>query len=554
MNMQPMHLAAQPRAASRSPAFTATMIILAATLALQFPIVIRRAINWDEFFHYSQVVRLAHGTLSEPLQTLYTRAFVWVLDLPGTGVDHIIVIRLFMLACELVTLAAIVGMAGRFTDRVTAVLCAIAYVSMAYVFKHGTSFRPDAPAVAMLMSSAWILVNRKLDVAAIFLAGLLAGISTILTIKSVLYAPVFTGIAWLRWCEGGRRRGDGARLAVIAIWALVSAVVVYLLHFSTLPMGSEEQARGILTSAGGKMFSGNQLYGRYALVAALASPVVAAATLAAPLVIWRSEFPKPAKLALLGMWLPLTTLIFYHNTAPYYYAFMLPPVVVAAGPVFAISSRRYDRRIIGAIMVASALVTLVTEPENPIERQKTVQREATRMFPSGVAYFDSYALLGDFPKANVFMTPWGVQRYLTGEVPNMVFAMAKDAVPLLLNNDPAINEALTTGEPVAALLPGDLVAIRETYVPVWEPIWVAGRDVPAGERDVAWNVRVPGVYTVLKSSLGIDGRLFSPGQMIRLERGRHVLSTGDRAARLLWGENLDPPASPPLDGPLVMPF
>lgn len=528
--------------------------VLGATLALQFPLVIGRAVNWDEFFHYSQIGRLARGTLTEPLQTLYTRAFEWVLDLPGTGVDHVIVIRLFMLACELVTVAAIVGMASRFTDRTTGVLCAIAYVSMAYVFKHGTSFRFDPPAAALLMGSAWILLRSRLGVGAILSMGLLAGISTILTIKTVLYAPVFAGIAWLRWAEGGRRGSDAVRLAALGIWTLVTAGLVYLLHASTLAAGSEEQARGIITSASSNMFNGNELYGHVALFAIALAPVLAAAVLAAPFVIWRSDRPGREKLALLGMWLPLTTLLFYHNTAPYYYAYMLPPVVVAASPAFALASRRYSPVLIAVVIMAFALVTFLREPENPIERQRAIQSEAERMFPGGVAYFDSYAMLGAFPKANVFMTPWGIRRYLAGEMPSMVNAMAVKPVPLMLDNDATIHQALTTTRRVPDFREEDLAAIRETYVPAWGAFWIAGRDVPARSENLIWNARVPGPYTVRDGELAINGRSFEAGDVVRLDRGRHVLTTGDRGARLLWGDNIKLPTRPAPEGPLVMPF
>ncbi len=135
-------------------------IVLA--LAAHLYLALTRAINWDEFYHYSQVQKLAQGTLTEPLQTLYTRAFVWVVDLPGVGVDHIIMIRIFMLLCEIIVAAAIFGAASRFVARVPAMLCALAYLTAGHVLQHGTSFRFDAPAAAMLMTAAWILLRFRL--------------------------------------------------------------------------------------------------------------------------------------------------------------------------------------------------------------------------------------------------------------------------------------------------------------------------------------------------------------------------------------------------------
>ena len=57
-------------------------------LVLQLQIALSRAINWDEFWHYSLTVLAMKGELDQPLQTFFTRAFMWVSALPGNAVDH----------------------------------------------------------------------------------------------------------------------------------------------------------------------------------------------------------------------------------------------------------------------------------------------------------------------------------------------------------------------------------------------------------------------------------------------------------------------------------
>ena len=104
----------------------------------------------------------------------------------------------------------------------SALLCALAYLSAGYVFRHGTSFRFDPPATALLMSAAWITLCRPLQARWIAATGLLLGIATVLTIKSVLYFPVFAGIAWLRWTEAQRSIAAALRLAAIGLAAIAS--------------------------------------------------------------------------------------------------------------------------------------------------------------------------------------------------------------------------------------------------------------------------------------------------------------------------------------------
>ncbi len=154
------------------------------------------------------------------------------------------------------------------------------------------------------------------------------------------------------------------------------------------------------------------------------SVVLSLAILAFPFVVWNAALPKAEKLALTGFYLPILTLFFYHNTAPYFYVYMLPPVTVACGVVFAVLVARYRAIAVATLLLLGGSFVLYKEPPNPIERQRQILRVAETMFPGGVAYFDSCAMLGSFPKANVFMTPWGIDQYLLGGFPSLEETMA----------------------------------------------------------------------------------------------------------------------------------
>lgn len=530
-------------------------IVLA--LAGHLYLALTRAINWDEFYHYSQVQKLAQGTLTEPLQTLYTRAFVWVVDLPGLGVDHIVVIRLFMFLCVVVVAAAIFGAASRFVARGPAAFCALLYLTAEYVLQHGTSFRFDAPAAALLMSSAFILLRFRLTSGPIVLAGVLAGIAAMLTIKTILYAPVFLGIACLLWSEAENRRRLFFQLAAVAGAALGSFALIYFGHASSLAGDSEVEAMRVVARAGGKMFHfGHVSYWQYLVRSVQLSMVFALIILIFPIILLASTRPRAEKLALTGFYLPILSLFFYHNTAPYFYVYMLPPVAVACSVVLALLARyRAMTMAMTALLLASGGLILSNEPPNPIERQRHILRVADTMFPGGVAYFDSCAMLGSFPKANVFMTPWGIDQYLLGGFPSLEQTMASKPVPLIVNDDYMFEDALNGKGPVPALLPGDLAAIRDTFVHLWGPFWIAGEDIPAHASGHAFKIRVPGFYTVRGASVTIGSRTFAPGQFVHLDRGVYRASTvGDTRARLIWGKDIKVPAQPDAGGPLFMPF
>lgn len=519
------------------------LAMLAAVLALQATLVMGRAINWDEFYHYSQIQKLAAGTLSEPLQTLYTQAFVWVTALPGSAIDHIILIRWFMLGCELVTLAAIIGIARRFASSGGAWCCALAYAGAGYVFQHATSFRFDGPAAALLMSAAWIMLRAPLRAPAILAIGLLAGTAAVLTIKTVLYAPVFAGIAWLRWRSAGDERATIVQLAAIGLAAAGAFAAVYWLHASSLAGNANGEAKAILGNFGDKMFRiGLQPYWRHHLKGALIAPAVTLLLLALPFVLRREGRPRAEKLALIGLVLPLATLLFYHNTAPYYFVFMLAPVCAALAPAIDWFLTRFTQAKVAVLLGVLPLAVWAAERPGPLESQRALLAAAEVMFPDHPAYFDSCAMLGTFPKANHFMTQIGMKLYRQGAHPSMTQVMQHRTVPLVMASLPLLEVALTSDKPIPAFLPQDLAALRENYIHHWGPFWIAGREIASETR---FDLRVPGPYRVEGGALLLDGVLLPAGQIVQLPRGVHQAQPQAAKVRLVWAKAGPALASPP---------
>jgi hypothetical protein len=522
--------------------------------ALQFAQIFRRGINWDELWHYSQIHELAAGTLGRPLQTLHTRLFRWVIDLPGTGVDHIIIIRLFMFACEMITTGAIIALASRFANRTTAVICALAYLSFPYVFRHGYSFRFDPPAAALLMSALTILVYARLRPAAIAATGVLLGAAPMVTIKIVLYAPAFAGVLWLRWSELKFARDYLWRLAAVAAVAGIVFAAIFLLHSHGQVGAPGPQSEKIMTKAAGAMFGFKMMpYWRYAGWAVLVAPLTVALILAAPFRIARMSTSQAERIALVGLWLPVTTLIFYHNTAPYYYAFMLPPVLVACSAAVPLFVERFGQGLVTAVLLAIGLTTLATGGPVVIDRQRALLQAVETIFPHPVNYFDFCGFIGMFPKANDFLTPVGVDLYRErGDAP-MRATMERRVVPLLMN-DSDMFEILLGGFGNPGFAPADAQALRSNYVHFWGPYWLAGKVVRPGAA-AAEEFLVPGPYTVHGAAVSVDGTRYAPGDIVPIDRGVHqVGSDSHSGARLVWGERLRAPASPPPPDPMWADF
>ena len=110
---------------------------------LQAILLTHKGINWDEFFHLTEIYRFRDGTLTHPLQTFWVRLLAWVPATGGTSVDQIIVVRVFMLLAALVTAGGVFAVARRFAEPAAALLCALAFLSAGYVFTQAFAYRAD---------------------------------------------------------------------------------------------------------------------------------------------------------------------------------------------------------------------------------------------------------------------------------------------------------------------------------------------------------------------------------------------------------------------------
>ncbi|MEL7690095.1 ArnT family glycosyltransferase [Citromicrobium bathyomarinum] len=530
-------------------------------LLVQFTQVFRRAINWDEFWHYNHLIQFQNGELARPLNTLHVRAFSWVTDLPGNAVDHIVVIRLFMFGCELAIVAGIIALATRFTDRVTGLLCALAYLSFPFVFQHGYSFRFDPPSTALMMGALWVLAVRPLDVRSMLGAGLLIGTALMVTIKIVLLLPAFAGILWWRWSERRFAWDYVVRVAVTGAIALASAGVIFALHSRGIAGVASENAANIVEGSGATMFALEaKPYWPVAIAAAQMAPLVTLLLALFPIALWKWKATRAEKIALVGLYLPLTTLLFYHNTAPYYYVFMLPWVLIACSIAMPFINARITASGTAALFLVFGLIGYAFEEESPIDKQRALIDTAYATFPKDTAYFDFMGMLAERPKANPFVTPATLKQYHLANRSIYRAAMEERPVPLLVDDDYQFQQlfaepyvpTLTEGG-VPHFSPEDAEALRDTYLHWWGPFYLAGEDIPSGSEPYRFEIRVPGTYTVEGGALALDGRTYRPGEIVTIDRGAHVVTgSREKPARIIWGERLHRPSTPPPDKPYFM--
>ena len=542
-------IAAGSRTAPRYRGVTGRRFLYGAlliVLALQVELVFSKSVNWDEFFHFSQIHQHLLGRPAPWLQSPFVALFSWVPSLPGDNIAHIQLIRLLILPFEIVTIAAIIGTARRFASLETALLCGLLYATGGYVFLHAFALRADMIAAALLSLAMWISLYRPLRAREMTATLLLVALAFLSTIKAVLYAPVFLGIALFRI------KNPKARLA-LAVMAAAAPLVAALLLWGA-PMLPAGGVSGVLRDigelgkdAGERMFSDGLFPQMWALQnQIMLAPLLAITVLLASIHACLPGRSGVERILLLSLLAPLATIAIYRNAYPYHFAFILPPAMVAVAAAIDPVLRRVGVVSPGMILLGGALLLSFVEDRSVLPRQRAVLAGIHVIFPEPVVYIDNSGMAGDFPRAiNHFSSGWGIANYRRMGEPLYSQAMAVEPVPMLLANNLILGQAFTDIDRGDGLLPADRRVLQDNYIVHWGWVYVAGKNIPAGVDPLIWRVAVPGIYTVEGNDVVIDGTRRSEGSLVHLTRGAHLIA-GARVAHatLRWGDHLRKPTAP----------
>ncbi len=253
--------------------------------------------------------------------------------------------------------------------------------------------------------------------------------------------------------------------------------------------------------------------------------------------------------------LALLPVLFYRNAFPYFYVVMLAPLSVLAALA---AQALYDalRKRVGerkAALALAALVVLMTLQALPVlgvlrvddqERQRLVVEAVHRVFPQPIPYIDHSGMIASFPKANFFMSTWGVDQYKSVGVPFMPEAIRRRAALMVANR----SELVPRNRFFYRLLPEDQRLIEATYIPYWGAVWVAGTRftlAPGEQRAIA--VTMPGRYRLRSAdAVVIEGTRYAQGEVCELRAGRASVAlsaggAGEAKVELVWAEAREPP-------------
>lgn len=501
-------------------------------------LVTRVNINWDEFFFLSEIHALVRGDLHSSFQTAYTRLFGWLTLLGEHEVGRINIARFAMLALLALSAWLLYRLARRWYSAPAAALGALTFLGLWVTLRHGASFRVDAlllplqaGALLALTQYAWSPFRRNVT------SGALLGIACVLSVKAVLLAPVVLALLLLpRSTPGSRdlslaaKLRSGMQLAMVA--SLVAAALLAAHHVAmpdtaglALPTGLQPQS--VAQRAGDawqRTIAGAEFLPRW--------PVLREQLRVDPL-FWLLATGGLVVALARRQWgaascaLSVLPVLFYRNAFAYFFVVMLAPlaVLVAAASDAALAAvrRRATESLahwaVAGVTLALALQagahTLRLAADRQAE-QRLLVAGVHAMFPQPVPYLDHSGMISAFPKANFFMTTWGMERYLQTGRGFVRDALLQRRAPMLIEN----RAELRVGAPrYGLLLAEDRALIERFYLPYWGPVRVAGVQVSVTVGVVNQvELPFPGDWRLQSSqAVQVDGTLVAQGQVFSVD-------------------------------------
>jgi hypothetical protein len=502
--------------------------------------------------------------MSKALLSLHVHLLGWLTHLPGDEIDQIIVGRFVMLACLSGTCLLLYALARTFFSPVASLVAVLAFASSGYTMVHGASFRADPMAAAFIMLSLALMARCPPTRGWALLAGVAAAVAGMITIKVVLYAPAFIGVAVWRLRTSAERRRIFWWLGGIAAAAAAAFAGLYLLQLGLVDRASIAATQASLNNAAQTTLLGAGLLPRLRYIghAALVSPVqtllLGGGLIGVSLAIVRARGDERMRLfAIACCAANLLCLLFYRNAFPYFFPFILPPAMLLAAWVIDWSpllKRPSSQIFLSAALLIPAMLVAYGSTHRPYHPQRAIVSAVHQIFPQPVKMIDHSHMIGSFPKRGFFMSTWGMANYRAGK-PIFAGILARETVPLLLLDHLSLAEAVgAEGKvrlpPDQILLDEDRAILSQNYVPHWGPIWVAGKRLHPLGPSGAFDILIPGPYTLEGGTMIIDGKRVIGGDVVVLGRGRHRFETQSRDMRVLrWGKKLAKPAAPAPPGP-----
>lgn len=521
-------------------------------------------INWDEFFYLSQIHDYRTGRLGLALQTFHVHFFTWLDLVSKNEAYQIVAARLVMLFLQGITSYMIYKCSRLHSSHNASLFAALAYTCFTFTLWQGASFRTDPIATCLLMIALFLILRKKGSLDIVFSGGLCA-LAVLVTIKSAIYFPIL-GLALLP--PTLKNFKDKKYIQKTLIWSaslIGIAATLYLIHTAPLTEITKDSESTLREGYAKTILENEFFFGLQFFLLSLQKDLslwgfVGFGFFMVIKKLYRDR--NSSEIYLLALLFPVLTIIFYRNSYPYYYPFILAPASIYIAVSWDYFSRLDHKNILSVApyigilccILNILLLTLNKLPEQKNHHQILLLSLVHDIFPTPVPYLDRCSMVSSFPKTGYFMSTWGLESYL-GDNSKSLKKEIEDKKPVFMianisQLDFSQTLETTTLQNNHELKETDEKAIRANYIPVWGPLYLAGKEFDFDQKNmnnpITFNIVIDGEYTLKsESSVMIDKIIISPNQPFYLSEGPHTIeSSMAQKVRIVWGNNITFPTSP----------
>ena len=539
--------------ANWSPTAKILIAAIAIALIMQIFMVFRFEINQDEFYSLNIAYEAARGDFTNPFQTFFFRIARLLQYVPGYEVDQIVVGRIGIYFCAIITCLLIYKISRRYFSVEASLFALLSFFSFGFVFRHMTAFRYDMVITMLLMAVIWIVSDPQQNWKKVIAAGLLIGLSFTFALKSIFYAPIIAVFLIGRWVASQWSKQTFWYGFGTFISALVAYSLLYVLH-DTSEFAVSKSANYLQDISSKSFFGGLFMRGDWFLHSFLSNIWAWGMVLIGACVIMsdlkdKSIRPRIETIGLLSFAASLSPIVFFFHANPYFYPFMLAPAVVfvaAAADRLLLKKRKMFFGVFAAILCLLTGTTFVKSMSQNQYDQRATINAVHEIFPESVPVIDYCGMISSFDRINesgLFINPdiFAMSKYVNAGRPIMVDIISKYKPKVMLSN---IIEFPDSDQRIALfdneLVPEDTALLESHYLQFWGPIYIPGQRL---QNNKAFEILVDGIYTYYgPDGVLINGLLFRNGQTVNLSEGQHLitrLSTNN--AKIVWGDNLQKP-------------
>ena len=510
--------------------------IIAYLLGLKFRLLGVLNINWDEFNFLSIVHQYLRGELQPTFQTFHAYLFFWLPSFSTNEVEQILVARKMFWIIRVINSLLLYKIARELTGKKAALYAVISTLAFSYVLRHGETFRYDLVISTLFLLGLYLLICLPKRTSFHIAAGTIFLLSLMISMKSVIYLPslIFAYFYQIRV----------NRLHLMKTVLVLCISFLFLgLYFFLNPMWFNTFERMILLRFLDFPNFDKVLEQTLKWDWDFWIMLFCGFTLALWCLLNNKLIERKKVVTILGLFLPLLTISSYRNSWSYFYVSIVPSAAILSGFVITFLSGYLQKK---QALFTMALFCLCLPPVikaqrfyrfnslDRIQHQKEVVDVVHTIFKKPTKYFDRASMIASFPSAAFFISTYTTALYRKKGIPQFRNYIQKKQPKFLINNSSAYNIA-SEKQPQTywRLLPEDFKILQENFVQHWGPIWVAGKNFPAGSNNqIDFEILIPGTYTIISNApITIDGKTVESGSLILLGIGFHHLKKNSSNVR-----------------------